>query len=74
MNYEAKRIRVLALLAKAEGNTDWYEAKTIKSIVATADYASKVDIRHANGILDRLLKSEPCMHLIEQEENEKNAK
>ena len=62
----------MSLLARAEDNTDWYEMKTIKSIMTTADYASKVDMRHANGISDRLLKGEFCMYLIEQEENEKN--
>lgn len=72
MNYEAKRIKILALLAKAEDNADWYEAKTIKSIMTQADKATKVDMRHANGILDRLLKSEFCAYLIEQEGDEKN--
>lgn len=74
MNYKAKRIKITALLAKAEDNMDWYEAKAIKSIITQADNVAKVDMRHANGILDRLLKSEFCMYLIEQEVNEKNGK
>ena len=64
----------MSLLARAEDNMDWYEMKTIKSIMTQADYTSKVDMRHANGILDRLLKSEFCMYLIEQEVNEENEK
>lgn len=68
MNYEAKRLKLLELLARAEDNSDWYEAKTIRNIMARADTVAKVDIRHANGILDRLLKSEFCMYLMEGED------
>ena len=70
MNYEVKRLKLLALLTKAEDNADWYEVKTIKNVISRADNVAKVDIRHANGILDRLLKSEYCMCLMSEEDKD----
>jgi hypothetical protein len=72
MNYEAKRLCALECLTKAEDRGKWLEWKILLSTIEKADEAAKVDFRHANGILDRLLKSEFCMYLIEQEGNEKN--
>lgn len=72
MNYEAKRLCALECLAKAEDRGKWLEWKILLSTIEKVDKAAKVDMRRANGILDRLLKSEFCMYLIEQEGNEKN--
>lgn len=72
MNYEAKRLRALELLTKAQDRGEWLGWKIILSTIEKVDEAAKVDMRHANGILDRLLKSKSCTYLIGQEEIEKN--
>ena len=74
MNYEAKRLCALECLTKAQDRGKWLEWKILLSTIEKVDKAAKVDMRHANGILDRLLKSEFCIYLIEQEEKNKNEK
>jgi hypothetical protein len=67
MSYETKRVKLIQLIAQAKDRGDWYEVKMIQSIMRKADEVSKVDARHANGILERLLKSEFCTYLTEDE-------
>lgn len=69
MNYEAKRLKAIELMVKARDKGEWSEVAIIHNVIVKAD--NVVDTRHANGILDRLLKSEFCTYLTEGE-NKKN--
>lgn len=76
MNYEAKRLKLIELLTKAEGNADKYAVKTIRNTMEHANNVAKIDIKHANGILDRLLKNKFCVYIMEEgkkkDKNEEN--
>lgn len=68
MNYEAKRLKAIELMAKSQDRGNLYGARMIQYHFDRATNVAKVDIRHANGILDRLLKGEFCTYLMEEEE------
>lgn len=71
MNYDAKRLKVVELMLIAKDRTDWYESDLIYNAIVAADKTAKVDVRHANGILDRLLGSTFCTYLL-KEQDKKN--
>lgn len=72
MNFETKREKVMKLMLIAKDRGDWYEATMIQFFLEKVDLAAKVDVRHANGILDRLLKSDYLKELIEGNKNNAN--
>jgi hypothetical protein len=47
---------------------EYYEADEIRDIIGRAMAASKTDMRHTHGILDRLLKSDYLKELVECDE------
>ena len=63
MNYQKKRQNLQNLWGAARDKEDWYEADVIRNTIAKANNTAKVDIRHAQGILDRLWESTYCVNL-----------
>jgi hypothetical protein len=65
MNYEAKRLKAIEMIERAKKMGSLHEAAVIYNTLERANSVAFIDTRHANGILDRLLKSEFCMYLVE---------
>ena len=66
MNYKSQRLRLLELMDEARDKDKWTLVITIQSTLRKADMVAKTDMRHAHGILDRFLKSEVGMKLIQE--------
>jgi hypothetical protein len=70
MNFEAQKMELNKIMIELREREKYYEAEEMGAIIECAMTASKTDMRHAQGILDRLLKSKYLEELVE--ENKKN--
>lgn len=65
MNFKQQKIELIRIISELRERDEHYEADEIRDIIGRAMTASKTDMRHAHGILDRLLKSNYLKGLVE---------
>lgn len=68
MNFKAQKIELTRIISDLREQDEHYEADKIHDIIGRAMTASKTDMGHAHGILDRLLKSDYLKELVERDE------
>lgn len=71
MNFQQQKIKLNKIMIELREREEYYEADEIRDIIERAMTASKTDMRHAHGILDRRLKSDYLKELMEEDKGGK---